>query len=263
MKLNLALALSLFAVAGIAHADASSITLYEQDFENPVNFAAGGYDDLSQQAVNDLYGNQPAGFAFAQDFTVETLLLTGSAAFGTGYSDPGNKGGNYALGIQSGLGALSNQNDILALSFSADKTSYNYFNFSMDFSSIGISGGFNSPFSVANEIPTLKFSLYDNPSGSSGLTGNGTLLGQVSVNGTGSDLGVLDWTNAQMSFDLGSSTNGSVTLQIDMTAGGYAAMDNFLITASVDPLTPVPLGPSLPLLLTGLVALPLLRRARR
>ena len=54
-------------------------------------------------------------------------------------------------------------------------------------------------------------------------------------------------------------------LQVDLLSGGYAAFDNFRITASEEAgggLSPVPLPAGLPLLLGGFGALSLLFRRR-
>ena len=73
------------AVPGTATA---GVVLYNQNFENPSGFVNDGQDVNILRSINQLYGGPPPGFTFAQDFTVETLLITGNQAFGTGYSDP-------------------------------------------------------------------------------------------------------------------------------------------------------------------------------
>lgn len=220
---------------------AASVTLYDQDFETPnsppgfVNGAGSGYRDLSQQQVNDLYGGQPAGFSFAQAFTVETALLTGTQAFGTGYSDPSGIGGNYAIGMLSSV-----QPDLLGLSFNVG--AFDFFNFTVDISSLGLDGP-GGPFTTSQSPPEFRFTLFDNPSGAV-TTGSGTILDQATLTGTPSAIDTLDWTNGVFAFDTSNSTNGNVTLQIDLLLGGYAVMDNFRITASDEAgggLNPVPL----------------------
>lgn len=51
--------------------------LYTQNFENPNpgSFVNDGGDVNIFNPINTLYGGQPAGFSFAQHFTVETLAL--------------------------------------------------------------------------------------------------------------------------------------------------------------------------------------------
>ncbi len=244
-----------------APAGAATVVLYDQDFETPNdppdfdNGAGSGYRDLSQQQVNDLYGSQPAGFTFAQDWTVETMLLTGTQAFGTGYSDPSGIGGDYAVGMLSNV-----QNDLLGLSF--DAGAFPFFNFRLDVSSMGLDGP-GGPFTNASLVPKFRFTLYDNPTGATGLFGNGTVLDTADLTGTASAIDTTDWTSGQFAFDLSNATNGKVTLQIDLLEGGYAIFDNFRITASDEQgggLDPVPLPAGLPLLLAGLGAIALLRR---
>ena len=208
-------------------ANATTITIYDQNFESPVGFVNGsgsGYKDLSQQSVNTLYGGQPVSFSFAQKFTVETALLTGGQAFGTGYSDSTNTGGNYAIGMLSHV-----QNDLLGLSFNIG--SYDFFNFAIDISSLGLDGP-GGPF-VNGDLPKFKFTLFDNPSGTS-TTGSGlsTVLDSAELIGKLSAQDVLDWTHGVFAFDTRLSTNGNVTLQVDLLQGGYAVFDNFKITAS-------------------------------
>lgn len=200
--------------------------LYNQNFENPVSFVNDAGDVNIFNNVNTLYGNQPPGFSFAQAFTVETLLVTGNQAFGTGYSDPAGIAGNYALGMLSNL-----QNDLLALSFNIG--SNQFLNVSLDISSIDLSV-FSGPFVSPGAIPTFEFTLFDNPTGANGL-GSGTILSSLQVSGTASAQTVFDWTNILLPLDATGNTNGNVTLRIDLLNGGYAALDNFIIAASDTP----------------------------
>src|SRR6056297_1308990 len=135
-KLKLLLPLPL-AMVFAATASAGIVTLYDQDFENPDNFINGfgpgvGYDDLSQQEVNDLYGGQQ-GLTFAQANTVETALLTGTEAFGTGYKDASGTGGDYSIGMLSNV-----QDDLLGMSFGFDLGTNDFFNLAIDVSSLGL-----------------------------------------------------------------------------------------------------------------------------
>ena len=211
---------------------AATVILYDQDFENPAAFLNDGGDVNIFNSVNTLYGNQPPGFTFAQQFTVETLLLTGNQAFGTGYSDPSGIGGNYALGMLSSV-----QNDLLGLSF--DVGSNDFLNARLDISSIDLSV-FGGPFVTSGSIPTFQFTLYDNPTGVVGL-GSGTILDLLEVSGTASARDVFAWTEVLLPLSTAGNTNGNVTLRIDLLDGGYAAMDNMVIEASNTPgSVPVP-----------------------
>ncbi|HEX4975083.1 MAG TPA: PEP-CTERM sorting domain-containing protein [Pseudomonadales bacterium] len=217
------LGLGLVTVCLTANSVKATVVLYDQDFENPAAFVNDGGDVNIYHSVNTLYGNQPTGFTFAQAYTVETLHITGNQAFGHGYSDPSGTGGNYALGMLS-----SAQNDLLGLSFNIG--SNDFLNVSMDISSIDLST-FGGPFVPSGAVPTFEFTLYDNPSGATGL-GGGTILDVLQVSGTSSARDVFDWTNVLLPLDATGNTNGNVTLRIDLLSGGYAAMDNFRIAAS-------------------------------
>lgn len=224
MRIKQAYAITGFCLAIFAVSPAHATTiLYNQNFENPAAFVNDGGDVNIFNSVNALYGNQPPGFTFAQAFTVETLLITGNQAFGHGYSDPSGIGGNYALGMLSSV-----QNDLLGLSFNVG--SNNFLNFNLDISSIDLSV-FSGPFVSPGAVPTFEFTLFDNPSGATGL-GSGAILDSLQASGTASARDVFDWTDVLLAFDATGNTNGNVTLRIDLLNGGYAAMDNFRIAAS-------------------------------
>ena len=234
---------------------AATVVLYDQNFETPVGFVNDGGDVNIFRTVNQLYGNQPPGFTFAQNFTVETLLITGNQAFGTGYSDPSGIGGNYALGLLSSV-----QNDLLGLSFNVGTN--RFLNFRLDISSIDLSV-FGGPFvPVTGAAPVFEFTLFDNPSGATGL-GSGTVLDTLQATGTASPRTVFDWTGVLLPLDASGNTNGNVTLRIDLLSGGYAAMDNFRIAASDTPGdvgAVVPEPSSFALLSLGFAALYSMRR---
>lgn len=211
---------------------AATVVLYDQDFENPVGYNNDGGDVSIFRNVNEHYGDQPPGFSFAQTFTVETLNVTGSArgtgsaAFGTGWSDPTGIGGNYAIGMLA-----DRQRDLLGLSF--DVGDLDFLNFQIDVSSIDLST-FSGPFVPPGAIPTFRFSLFDNPTGNVSV-GSGTVLDQVDFSGTASDRDVFDWSRGTFGLSTAGSTNGNVTFQIDLLDGaGYGAFDNLLIAASDD-----------------------------
>ncbi|MBL3576298.1 hypothetical protein JMK10_19915 [Rhodovulum sulfidophilum] len=140
------------------------MVLYDQDFETPSSYQNDGGDLNIYRSVNENYGGQPAGFSFAQAFTVETLNVSGShrrggtAAFGSGWSDPAGIGGNFSIGMLS-----DRQNDLLGLSF--DVGLFDFFNVSIDVSSIDLST-FGGPYVPEDGLaPIFRFSLFDNPGG--------------------------------------------------------------------------------------------------
>jgi len=212
---------------------AFAVILYDQDFENPTGFVNDGGDINIFRTVNDLYSNQPPGFIFSQNFTVETLFVNGSAAFGTGYSDPAGTAGNYTLGMLS-----SAQDDRLGLAF--DIGSNDFLNVFLDISSIDLDR-FGGPFiDPAGEAAEFRFTLFDNPGGAPGL-GSGTILSQLDATAAASPRDVYDWTHAVLPLAALGNTDGNVILQIDLLRGGYGAMDNLLIEASETPaVVPVP-----------------------
>lgn len=211
---------------------AFAVILYDQDFENPTGFINNGGDININRSVNQLYSNQPPGFVFTQNFTVETLLVTGTQAFGTGYSDPAGTAGNYTLGMLS-----SAQDDRLGLAF--DVGSNDFLNVFLDISSIDLDR-FGGPFVTPGDPAEFRFTLFDNPGGGPGL-GGGTILSQLDATAAASDRTVFDWTRAVLPLAALGNTDGNVILQIDLLSGGYGAMDNLLIEASETPaVVPVP-----------------------
>jgi hypothetical protein len=253
---------TLSVLVGLSAANSFAGTiLYSQNFENPVGFVNDGGDFNIFKPINTLYGGQPAGFNFAQQFTVETLRVGGTQAFGVGYKDPQGRAGSYVVGMLSSV-----QDDLLGLSFNVGANKF--LNFQVDISSIDLDrqGG---PFVPAGGLaPTFRFSLYDNPTGIANL-GTGTLLSSVDVTGTkNASKFTFDWTNFIVALNATGNTNGNVTIRIDELFGGYAALDNFLIASSdvagdvtpPPPTTGVPLPSSIALLLLGFSMVPLHRR---
>jgi hypothetical protein len=228
--------------------------LYEQDFESPNAFNdAGGNVDID--SVQSNYGGQPPGFAFGQTFTVETLLVEGGVAWGTGFLDPQGIAGNHVIAMLA-----TAQDDRLGLSF--DVGPFDFLNFRMDISPIDLDR-WGGPFNNAGIAPNFAFTLFDNPSGAVGI-GGGTVLDSCEVTGDAPDnQWTFNWTEALCGLDASASTNGNVTLQIDLLAGGYAAMDNFRIAASdIEGELPVttPEPGTVALLGMGLLGLALRRR---
>lgn len=222
------LASSLFLAAGAFFSNAyAANVLYTQNFENPNpgTFVNDGGDVNIYNPINTLYGGQPAGFTFAQANTVETLLVGGTQAWGTGFLDSQGIAGRHVIGMLS-----SAQNDLLGLAFNVG--SNKFLNFQLDISSIDLSS-WGGPFVPNGGLaPVFRFSLYDNPGGATGL-GGGTLLDSVEITGTASALkNTFNWTNHILGLDATGNTNGNVILQIDELQGGYAALDNFIIASS-------------------------------
>lgn len=221
----LAAAMALASVSAVAQT-----TLYDQNFESPN--AVPGYvnngQDVSGQTVNSLYGGQPAGFQFAQDFTVETLRIGGNLSFGgQGYDDPAGIAGQYVIGMLS-----SAQDDLLGLSFNVG--SFDFLNLRADVSSIDLSccGGFFVPIGDPSSIPIFRFSLFDNPAGGTGV-GTGLALDSFDVTGLiNPSRNSLLFYEALGGLDATGSTNGNVILRIDLLQGGYAVFDNLRVVAS-------------------------------
>ncbi|HMY38151.1 MAG TPA: hypothetical protein PK011_02400 [Marinagarivorans sp.] len=213
------------------------VLLYEQDFEHPVNFVNDGGDVNIFRTVNNLYANQPAGFEFAQTYTVETLLVGGSSAWtvagnpGGGFKDPQGIAGKHVISMLS-----DRQDDWLALSF--DVGAYKFLNFDLDISSIDLNN-FGGPF-YDGKAPKFQLSLYDNPSGAVGL-GSGSFLSRAEASGTLADnRWTFNWSHAAVGLSTAGNTNGHVTLRVDLLEGGYGALDNFRIAASDIPAVPEP-----------------------
>ncbi len=258
------LSVTLAALAALASGTASAgFQLYNQNFENPTGFVNDSGDVNINRSVNQLYGNQPPGFMFEQDYTVETLLITGNQAFETGYSDPQRMGGNYTVGMLSTL-----QYDLLGLSFNVQGN--DFLNFRLNISSIDLDR-FGGPFNPAGAVPVFEITLFDNPSGVTGLSGNGTVLSSGRITGVASSSrSVFNWTEHTVALNASGSATGNVTVRIDLlnTGGsGYAALDNFLIVASDTPgdvgVPAVPEPASLTLFGVGLATLVATRRRRR
>ncbi len=200
--------------------------LYLQDFEKPTGFSNDGGDVNIYKGVNQLYGEQPAGFSFAQDYTVETLLVGGNQAHrGDGFRDPQGVAGRYVLGMLSDM-----QNDLLGLSFNIG--SFKFLNFQLDISPIVPDLWRGNSVDTGGLPPTFRISLYDNPTGKTAL-GSGKALDFIDIVGlTSPSRSLFNWSNHTIALDTSGNTNGNVILQLDLLTGGYAAMDNFRVVAS-------------------------------
>lgn len=234
--------------------------LLDQDFESPNTFVTTF--DVDSRPVNTLYGDQPAGFTFGNTFTVETINVTDSVnpsnaqrSFGSigGYQGDLGQSGNFVVGMLS-----TRQNDRLGLTF--DTGAFDFLNVQIDITSLDLDCC-GAPFIFNNGVgfaPTFRFSLFED-SGSSGI-GGGTLLDQFDLTGTESPRHVIDFVTGTFGLDASNSTDGVVTLRIDLLAGGYAAFDNLIVASSdtegdVGEPAGVPLPSTVWLLLGGLAAL--------
>lgn len=220
------------AVLGVAAPAQAATLLYDQDFENPNSFNPSLDRDVDQRPVNTLYGNQPAGFTFANNFTVETINVTdsvrpgGQRSFGSigGYFGDLSRAGNFVVGMLS-----TAQDDRLGLTF--DITGFDFLNIRIDLTNLDLDCC-GAPFHTGNydTTPDFQFSLFDE-AGAGGL-GGGALLDQVVFSAPASARNEIDFTTVTFGLDAKQATDGIVTLQIDLLTGGYAAFDNLRIAAS-------------------------------
>lgn len=224
IKAAMTAAITATITATLALPAAATTVLYTQDFENPTGFVNDGGDVNIVRTVNQLYGNQPPGFQFFQNFTTETLLVGGTQAWGRGFQDPQAVAGRHVLGLLSNV-----QDDLLGLSFNVG--AFRFLNFQLDISSIDLDR-WGGPFTATGALPSFRLSLYDNPAGAVGL-GSGALLDfEDIVGGPSPNDWTFNWSNHTVALDATGTTNGNVTLRIDLLSGGYTAMDNFRIAAS-------------------------------
>jgi PEP-CTERM motif-containing protein len=255
--------LAVLIILALPTSSAAAVTLFQNDFESPVGIIIpfGCCGDASQQNVNTLYGT-----SFQQTNTVETLAINGPQNV---YSDPDGIGGNFALGMLESV-----QNDLLSLTF--DTAGLRFLNLSWDIAAVGIDqpGGLPSTPTFLTGASTYTLTLFNTPGGVFNINSPGsfTALDQQTVTGTAptSDGLTFDWSHHIVALDALGSTDGKVTLLIDLTAGGYGAFDNILIAASdiagEVPGARVPEPSTLFLLATGLAAAAVAKyrgRARR
>lgn len=228
MTMALHIAVLGLTLAGVG-AQASTL-LYAQDFNNPNAFVNSPYNGSPKDVdpfttVNGAYGNQPPGFSFGQAWTVETLLVGGTGAWGgQGFQDPSGTAGRYVLGMLSTV-----QDDLVGLSFNTQ--GFRYLNFRFDHSPIDLNS-WAGPFNSNGVAPSFRVSLIDNPSGATGLGTGAVLAFQDFVGAAPDNPYTFIWTNGIAALDAKDSTNGNVTIRIDMLSGGYGAIDNFVVNAS-------------------------------
>ncbi|MEN0048384.1 MAG: T9SS type A sorting domain-containing protein [Bacteroidota bacterium] len=209
--------------------DASPLSLYSQDFENPNGFVASTFfNDASGQDVRDLYGQE-----LKMRFTTETLSIDGSLDI---YTDPDGRGGDYSLAIWNG------QDDLLGLTF--DTQGKEFLNVKLDLSAIAltIDGGISIWSNTLGETtipdpPLLNLKLYDDPNQNLDIEDPmGTILDEITLEGieVGETPFTFNWKEVIASLDASGSTNDNVTLVFDLLGvnNAYAAMDNIEIEAS-------------------------------
>lgn len=241
----------------------ASTLLYSQDFDNPNQFVNheynGGPKDVDPfTTVNGAYGNQPPGFSFGQVWTVETLLVGGSAAWnGQGFRDPSGRAGSYVLGMLSNV-----QDDLVGLSF--NNQGFRYLNFRFDHSPIDLNS-WGGPFNLGGAAPSFRVSLIDNPSGAAGLGTGAVLAFQDFIGAAPDNPYTFQWSNSVAALDSMGSTNGNVTIRIDMLSGGYGAIDNFVVNASdlAGDVPAIPEPGTYAMMLLGLTGLGWAARQRR
>ncbi len=245
-------------VAALALPAQAATVLFTQDWEAPVGFVNDGGDMNILRTVNQNYANQPPGFTYWQPYTTEMLLVGGEQAFGVGFQDPQSIAGSHVVSMLS-----SAQDDRLGMAFSIGAQSF--VNARMDISSIDLDrqGG---PFVPAGgAAPVVRLRLYDNPGGVAGSPA-GALLSFADATGVpGPNKWTFDWRNVVFALDAAGNTNGNVLLEVDLLAGGYAAMDNFVIAVSDRPgdVPVIPEPGTLALLLAGLGAVGCWARRQR
>jgi len=248
MKIHQSVASAIFSLALLSGmANATTVTIFENDFDAPSGFA-GDSTGVSSQSVNSLFGS-----AFDQTFTVETIDVNNPQ-----YGNPPGAGGNFVLGMLSNA-----QNDHLSITF--DVNALSFVNVRMDISSIDLNccGG---PFVPQGSVPIFELTLFDTPGGAFnvGSPGSFTPLDSDTMTGTASAPFVFDFTQHSIALSTAGNTDGNVTLLIDLLQGGYAAFDDIVITSSdtAGDFGDVPEPGVIALLGIGLLGLGIARRQR-
>ena len=203
-----------------------SVLLYENDFERPLSTPTTGCSpDLDQTSVNTLYRGTATGTGgggeFAQEFTVETILLNGP---NNQYSDSLGLGGDYAIGMLSTL-----QNDRLALTLNAQRLPF--INLSLLLTPLNVPGC-GGPFEL--DTAQLTVTVYDTPGGTFSFSSPGTQLDLDTLRGgaPASDPYATAWVKDSSSLDISVATDSFVTVVFDAVGSEYLVFDNVSISSS-------------------------------
>lgn len=206
-----------------------TILLFENHFSAPNQTPMPNCGpDLDATLVNTLWGGTGTGTGggglWAQAFTVETILINGPD---NTYSDTLGIGGDYCAAMLSAI-----QDDKAALTL--DCEALPFVNLYMDISSIDLiaCGG---PFGLAQ--PSFHITVFDSPGGVFDINAPGIMLDQDTLYGAapGSDPYTFTWASVATGLDVSASTDGNVTVMLDLLTSGYAAFDNIVINASATP----------------------------
>lgn len=204
-----------------------TVLLFGNDFSAPAQTPVPNCGpDLDATLLNTLWGGTGAGTGggglWDQINTVETILINGP---GNTYTDADTIGGDYCLSMLSTF-----QDDKAALTLNSQGLPF--VNLYMDISSIDVvaCGG---PFGVAQ--PTFHITVYDAPGAYFNFSAPGAILDQDTLVGNepGVDPYTFTWAHVSSGYDVSGSTDGWVTVVLDLLTSGYAAFDNIEINASV------------------------------
>ena len=207
--------------------NAQTVLLFANDFSSPNQEIVGNCGpDLDATLVNTLWGGTGTGTGggglWAQQFTVETILINGPSGQ---YTDTEAIGGDFCVSM------LSTINDDRA-AFTLDCELLPFVNLYMDVSSIDLAacGG---PFGLAQ--PSFHVSVYDTPSGVFDFGSLGVLLDEDTLFGVvpSGDPFTFTWSSVSSGLSVAGSSNGMITVVLDVLSSPYMALDNIQIEASV------------------------------
>lgn len=223
--------------------NAQTVLLFSNDLSAPNQVPVGNCGpDVDITLVNTLWGGTGAGSGggglWAQINTVETVLINGPGGV---YTDPLDIGGDYCLGMLSVA-----EDDRAALTL--DSEGLPFVNLYMDISAIDLVAC-AVPFGVAQ--PSFHVMVFDSPGAVFDIFSPGTLLDEDTLigNAPGIDPYTFTWAAVQTGLDVTGSTDGNITVMLDLLTSGYAAFDNIVIEASISQAAIADHGASAPLAL--------------